>query len=65
MNEKHLLLELNKKEKQIAELYALIDTLQTNLRSAVNYISEDDKAKIINVQSYKWCSNWKVGDELK
>ena len=65
MNEKHLLLELNKKEKQIAELYALIDTLQANLRSAVNYISEDDKVKIINVQSYKWCSNWKVGDELK
>jgi len=65
MNQKQLLLELNKKEKQIAELYALIDTLQANLRSAVNYISEDDKAKIINVQSYKWCSNWKVGDELK
>ena len=65
MNERQLLLELNKKEKQVAELYALIDTLQVNLRTAVNYINDEDKEKVVNVQSYKWCSNWKTGDELQ
>lgn len=65
MNEKQLLLQLNNKEKQIAELYALIDTLQVNLRTAVNYLSKEDKDKVVNVQSYKWCSNWKAGDELE
>lgn len=64
MSEKQLLLQLHKKDKQISDLYALIDTLQTNLRSAVNSLSENDKDQIINVQSYKWCSNWKQGDEL-
>lgn len=65
MNEKQLLFELNKKDKQIADLYALIDTLQTNLRSATSYLNEEDKKEVVNVQSYKWCMNWKVGDELK
>ena len=64
MSEKQLLLQLHKKDKQISDLYALIDTLQANLRSAVNSLSENDKDQIINVQSYKWCSNWKQGDEL-
>ena len=49
--------------KEIAELYVVIDTLQTNLRSAVGYLSDEDKDKIINVQSYKWCTNWQQGDE--
>lgn len=57
--------ELIKKDKQIADLYALIDTLQTNLRTTVSYLSEEDKQQVVNVQSYKWCSNWKQGDELK
>lgn len=48
---------------QINELYVLIDTLQTNLRSAVSQIREIDQKKITNVQSYKWCMNWKPGDE--
>lgn len=65
MNERQLKLEIHNKEKQIADLYALIDTLQTNLRSAVSVIPEEKKGSIINVQSYKWCSNWKQGDELK
>jgi hypothetical protein len=56
-------LELIKKEKQIADLYALIDTLQVNLRTAVSYLSEEDKDNVVNVQSYKWCTNWKQGDE--
>lgn len=64
MQDKKLLLELSNKDKQIAELYALIDTLQTNLRTATNYLKEEDKEKVINVQSYKWCMNWRQGDEL-
>ena len=63
MNERALKLEIHNKEKQIADLYALIDTLQTNLRSAVFYLNNEDKQKVINVQSYKWCANWKQGDE--
>lgn len=65
MNEKQIIFELQKKEKQISELYALIDTLQVNLRTAVNYLSDEDKEKVINVQSYKWSSNWRAGDELQ
>jgi Na+/phosphate symporter len=65
MKDKQLLYQLHQKDKQISDLYALIDTLQTNLRTAVNYLSEDDKEKVVNVQSYKWSSSWKQGDELK
>jgi len=64
MNERQLKLEIYKKEKQIADLYALIDTLQVNLRTAVNYLSEEDKEKVVKVQSYRWCSSWKQGDEV-
>ena len=63
MDEKNLLKQLLQKDKQIAELYALIDTLQTNLRTATSYLNEDDKKEVVNVQSYKWCMNWKAGDE--
>jgi hypothetical protein len=56
-------LELIRKDKQISELYVLIDTLQTNLRSAVSQIKEGDRGKITGVQSYKWCINWRQGDE--
>ena len=56
-------LELMKKDKQIADLYVLIDTLQTNLRSAVSQIKEEDRGKITGVQSDKWCINWRQGDE--
>lgn len=63
MSEKKLQLELMKKDKQIADLYVVIDTLQTNLRSATNLLQEEDKQKIINVQSYKWCMNWRQGEE--
>lgn len=64
MDEKNLLKQLLQKDKQISELYVLIDTLQTNLRSATSYLNEGDKEKITNVQSYKWCINWRQGDEL-
>jgi hypothetical protein len=63
MTEKQLRFEIHKQEKQIYDLYALIDTLQANLRTATNYLSEEDKEKVVNVQSYKWCMNWKQGDE--
>ena len=64
MNEKSLMLQLLNKDKQIAELYVLIDTLQTNLRTATTYLSAEDQEKITKVQSYKWCMNWIQGDEL-
>lgn len=63
MNNQQLKLELQKRDKQISDLYALIDTLQTNLRTATYYIPEEDKEKVTNVQSYKWCINWNQGDE--
>jgi len=65
MGEKELNLIIYNQQKQIADLYALIDTLQTNLRTATNYLSEQDKAEVVNVQSYKWCINWQQGDEKK
>lgn len=63
MNERELRLQIHNQEKQISDLYALIDTLQTNLRSAVSVIPEDKKDSIVKVQSFKWCMNWRQGDE--
>ena len=63
MSEKQLLFKIHKLEKEVAELYVVIDTLQTNLRTTTNYLSEEDKNKVVNVQSYKWCVNWQQGDE--
>ena len=63
ITEKKLMLDLNNKEKQIRDLYALVDTLQTNLASAVTYLNEVDRETVINVPSYKWCINWREGDE--
>ena len=64
MDEKNLLKQLLQKDKQIAELYTLIDTLQTNLRTSTHYLNEEDQEKVVNVQSYKWCINWRQGDEI-
>ena len=47
MTEKQLRFEIHKQEKQIYDLYALIDTLQANLRTATNYLSEEDKEKVV------------------
>ena len=62
-----LLKELQKlnadKDKRISELYVVIDTLQTNLRSAVAEIPLEGRDKVTKVQSYQWCSQWKPGDE--
>lgn len=65
ITEKKLRLDVNNKQKQIYDLYALVDTLQTNLASAVTYLNEEDKQKVISIPSYKWCTNWKQGDETK
>jgi hypothetical protein len=62
MENKKLLFEINKKEKQISELLVLIDTLQTNLRSAVTHVPQEKRENISNVQSYKWCINWRPRD---
>jgi hypothetical protein len=62
MSEKKLQFELMKKDKQIADLYVVIDTLQTNMRSVSSYLNKDKK-KEIETQSFKWCMSWKQGDE--
>jgi len=57
-----LQLELEKKTKQICELYVVIDTLQCNLRAATSYLDELQMGAVAN-HSFKWCTNWKPGDE--
>jgi hypothetical protein len=57
-----LKLELNKKAKQITELYVVIDTLQSNLRAATTYLNKDQMVAVDN-HSYKWCISWRPGDE--
>jgi hypothetical protein len=64
MKEKLLQLEVLKKNKQIQDLYVLIDTLQTNLRSTTSYLNDEQKREI-NTRSYKWCMKWTAGDETK
>lgn len=56
---KSLYKEVHLKNQQIEELQVLIDTLQTNLRSAVSLIDTSKRSQIVNVQSYKWCVNWR------
>ena len=46
-------------ELEIQDLLVLIDTLQTNLRSAVSCIPEKDRSQIENVRSFKWCLEWR------
>ena len=56
---KQLQFELHKRDKEINELKVLIDTLQTNLRSAVQLLDDKSKREITNTHSYKWSANWK------
>lgn len=44
-------------EQTIQELLVLIDTLQTNLRSVISHVPEQDREKI-QTPSLKWCLNW-------
>ena len=61
--EKKQLYKISKLEKEIGDLYVVIDTLQTNLRSAISELSEDKRVRIQSVQSCKWCMNWRAGDQ--
>ena len=58
MRELHL--QINKKDKQIKELLVLIDTLQTNLKSAVSYLNDDEYSEVSRVGSFKWCIDWDI-----
>jgi hypothetical protein len=59
MNEKELRKKIRDQELEIQDLLVLIDTLQTNLRSAVSCIPEKDRSQIENVRSFKWCLEWR------
>jgi hypothetical protein len=59
MNEKELRKKIRDQELEIQDLLVLIDTLQTNLRSAVSCIPEKDRGQIENVRSFKWCLEWR------
>jgi len=61
---KQLQKQIMQKDKQIDNLHVLIDTLQTNLRSAVSMLSDDCRKKIESVQSYKWVTRFRRGDEV-
>tara|TARA_B100000579_G_scaffold437980_1_gene470491 strand:- start:8194 stop:8451 length:258 start_codon:yes stop_codon:yes gene_type:complete len=63
MKEKQLLFEVKKKQDKINDLLVLIDTLQTNLRSAVSCLDEKSKNQITGVRSYQWCINWRDDSE--
>lgn len=63
MKDRELLKKIANLEKERNELYVLIDTLQTNLRSTAAVVPEDKKNSIVEVQSFKWCINWRPGDE--
>jgi hypothetical protein len=59
---KELMREIYLREKQIADLYVVIDTLQTNLESLFSELSEEKKLTA-QTPSFKWCMNWSQGDE--
>jgi hypothetical protein len=56
---KRLANEVKERDAQISDLLVLIDTLQTNLRSAVSQLAPDKHRSITEVQSFKWCLNWR------
>lgn len=45
-------------QAKVNELLVLIDTLQSNLRSAVSMLSEEKKKQIEGTPSYRWVSKW-------
>tara|TARA_R100000808_G_scaffold24932_1_gene59508 strand:- start:2203 stop:2373 length:171 start_codon:yes stop_codon:yes gene_type:complete len=52
------------RDNQIQDLYVLINTMQTNMQTLYSYLPEEKK-KEVETPSYKWCMNWKPGDESK
>mgnify|MGYP003655434281 CR=1 FL=1 len=55
---------LLEKENQIKDLYVLIETLQSNLKS-ISAILTFEQKQSIESHSYKWCMKWSPGDEKK
>lgn len=55
--EDNLAKEINILNRQKADLLVLIDTLQTNMRSILSYLDENQK-KQVNTPSFKWVMNW-------
>jgi hypothetical protein len=51
--------QIHNLQREREDLLVLIDTLQTNLRAATSHLSDDDRAKVENVQSFKWSLNWR------
>jgi hypothetical protein len=60
---KELLLQIHNLQKERDDLLVLIDTLQTNLRAAVSHLSDEHVDLVTQVQSYKWCMNWRPGQD--
>lgn len=59
---KSMQFQIQQKDREIADLLVIIDTLQTNLRSASTYIPEE-KMQEVKTQSYLWSLNWRPGDQ--
>ena len=59
MNEKELRKKIRDQGLEIEDLLVVIDTLQTNLRSAVSCIPEKDRGQVENTRSFKWCLEWR------
>lgn len=55
--------QIHNLQREREDLLVLIDTLQTNLRAAVSHLSDDDREKVENVQSFKWSLNWRVDQQ--
>lgn len=64
LTKKQLEHKLLQQEKQITQLHVVIDTLQTNLRSAVSYLDAKEMKEVSN-HSYRWSMGFKPGDEKK
>lgn len=60
---KQLEREIHNLQREREDLLVLIDTLQTNLRAAVSHLSDEDRGKVENVQSFKWSLNWRVDQQ--
>jgi len=55
--EKELLKEINKLNRHKNDMYVVIDTLQTNLRSICSYLTNEQLDEV-KTPSYKWCVEW-------
>tara|TARA_R100001509_G_scaffold145608_1_gene102307 strand:- start:386 stop:583 length:198 start_codon:yes stop_codon:yes gene_type:complete len=62
MSNRELERKLLSKDQEIKELHVLVDTLQTNLRSALSYLDENQVKEIKRVPSMKWCVEWSPKD---